>query len=114
MSEPEESLLKRIRDSVIRAGQTPARNMTLPPMEEVNVRDSVRQLARSRVSATLRQLRAVRGYSYEQVKERTGLPQQLLYDMEYKDRRLTLDELSQLARCYGISINDVLGIDLEQ
>lgn len=114
----EESLLQRlresVRESVTRMGQTPKRSTTPLPVREVNVRDSVRQLARSRVSDTLRQLRAARGLSYEQVRERTGLPQQLLYDVEYKDRRLTLDELTAIARCYEVSVNDILGIDLEQ
>ena len=38
--------------------------------------------------------RAGKGLSYRQVQEQTGLSQQLLYDMEYKDRRLTLAELA--------------------
>jgi len=114
MREQEESLLNRIRKSVLRVGETPTRSTAPAPIQEVNARDSVRKLARSRVSAILRQLRAAHAYSYEHVREETGLSQQLLYDLEYKERRLTLDELTALAHCYGVSVNDILGIDLEQ
>jgi DNA-binding Xre family transcriptional regulator len=113
MSEPEESLLQRLRESVIQIRKTPQRTTAPAPQREVNVRDSIRQLSRSRVSEILRQLRAVRNLSYEQVRERTGLPQQRLYDVEYKDRRLTLAELTALAKCYEVSVNDILGIDVE-
>ena len=113
MNNPEESLLKRLRASVIEMRKTPQRTMEPPTHREVSVRDAVRQLSRSRVSEILRQLRAARGLSYEQVRERTGLPQQLLYDVEYRDRRLTLPELTALATCYETSVNDILGIDLE-
>ena len=64
-----------------------------------------------RVPRVLRQLRAVHGYTYDEVEDRTGLSQQLLFDMEYKDRRLTLDQLILLAECYRVSAGDVLGID---
>jgi hypothetical protein len=37
----------------------------------------------------------------------------MLYDVEYKDRRLTLDELRTLAQCYNITINDILGVDID-
>jgi hypothetical protein len=113
MHDPEESLLQRLRESVIQMRKTPSRTTAPPPPREVNVRDSIRQLSRSRVSEILRQLRAVRSLSYEQVRERTGLPQQLLYDVEYKDRRLTMPELTALAKCYEVSVNDILGIDVE-
>ena len=72
------------------------------------------QLARNRVSATLRQLRAVRSLSYEAVRERTGLSQQLLYDMEYAERRLTLAELRLLAECYDVPVNDIVGVEVEE
>ena len=42
----------------------------------------------------------------------SGLSQQLLYDVEYGDRRLLLHELILLAECYGVSADDVLGVDL--
>lgn len=114
MSDSEESLLQRLRESVIQMRKTPQRTTTPVVQHEVNVRDAIRQVSRSRVSEILRQLRATRSLSYEQVRERTGLSQQLLYDVEYKDRRLTLSELTGLARCYEVSINDILGIDIEQ
>lgn len=113
MDNPEESLLQRLRASVIEMRKTPHRTITPETQREVSVRDAVRQVARSRVSEILRQLRAARGLSYEQVRERTGLSQQLVYDMEYRERRLTLPELAALAGCYEISVNDILGIDLE-
>lgn len=114
MSEPEESLLKRLRASLLQMRETPERSLQPVTRQEANLREAVRKLARSRVSDTLRQLRATRGLSYEQVREKTGLPPQLLYDVEYRDRRLTLAELQRLARCYEVSVNDLLGIDLEE
>jgi DNA-binding Xre family transcriptional regulator len=113
MNDSEESLLRRLRDSVIQIRKMPERTTTPTVRQEVDARDSIRRLSRTRVSDILRQLRAARGLSYEQVRERTGLSQQTLYDVEYKDRRLTLTELTALANCYELSINDILGIDLE-
>ena len=85
------------------------------PVEEaaVDARASVRQLSRVRVAALLRELRAVHGFTYAQVQNETGLSQQLLFDMEFKDRRLTLDELRLLTDLYGVSVGDVLGIEME-
>jgi DNA-binding Xre family transcriptional regulator len=114
MSDSSDSLLKRLRESVLRARQTPERSIQPETRQEVNMRDAVRKLARGRVSEMLRQLRATRGLTYEQVRETTGLAPQLLYDMEYRDRRLTLAELQRLAQCYEVSVNDLLGIDLEE
>ncbi len=114
MSESDESLFKRLRESVIQIRKTPERATAPESHHEIIVRDAIRQLARSRVSEILRQLRATRGLSYEQVREQTGLTQQTIYDMEYKDRRLTVGELAALAKCYEVNINDILGIDLEQ
>lgn len=109
----DESLLDRLRSTVRGLQQTPARSTAPTPLHEINVRDAVRQLARNRVSQTIRQLRAARGYSYAQVQDKTGLSQQLLFDVEYKDRRLNLEELRSLAACFEVSVNDILGIDLE-
>lgn len=85
------------------------------PVEEIEVdaRESVRQLSRNRVAALLRQLRAVHGFSYAEIQEVTGLSQQQLFDMEYKDRRLTLEEVRHLADLYQVSPGDILGIDLD-
>lgn len=80
---------------------------------EVDARESVRQLSRSRVAALLRQLRAVHGFSYADIQEETGLVQQVLFDMEYKDRRLTLEELRLLATLYQVSPGDILGIEMD-
>lgn len=92
-----------------------SRQRVTEPAEEaaVDARASVRQLSRSRVAALLRELRAVHGFTYEQIQNETGLSQQLLFDMEFKDRRLTLDELRLLTGMYGVSVGDVLGIELE-
>ena len=80
---------------------------------EVDARESVRRLSRSRVASMLQQLRAVHGFSYAQIQEETGLSQQLLFDVEYKERRLTLDELRALADLYQVSPGDILGIELD-
>jgi hypothetical protein len=107
----EESLLSRLRTSI--AAQNPAQVGALSdPLDEAKVRASVSQAARSRVSATLRQLRAARRLSYDAIRTQTGLSQQLVYDVEYGDRRLTLGELILLAECYGVSADDILGIDV--
>lgn len=113
MSFTSDTLFQRIRDTVARLTHAPERALTPVEEQEDKARVAVRQLARSRVSQTLRQLRATHGLSYAQIQEQTGLAQQLLFDVEYKDRRLTLDELRLLLRCYGVGVNDVLGIDLE-
>ena len=113
MAEADESLLKRLRETLLRTRQVPERSLAPSTRQEAELRDAVRKLARNRVSEVLRQLRAARGYTYEQVRASTGLTQQLLYDLEYKDRRLTLPELRLLAECYEVSVNDLLGIDLE-
>ena len=108
------SLLQRLRQSVL-GSPADARPITEPaPAKEVELRKAISLISRSRVSAILRQLRSAHGYTYAQVQERTGLPQQLLYDVEYRERRLTLPELTALSACYEVSVSDVLGIDLEQ
>ncbi len=107
-------LLRQLREALLRLTQTPQRATEVKLESEEQIRHSVRHLARTRVSALLRQLRAARGYSYEEVSERTGLSQQLLFDVEYKDRRLTLEELRLLAACYQVQVEDILGIDLTE
>lgn len=107
----EESLLSRLRTSI--TAQNPAQDgARSDPLDEAKVRAAVNQAARSRVSATLRQLRAARRLSYDAIRTQTGLSQQLLYDVEYSDRRLMLGELILLAECYGVSADDILGIDV--
>lgn len=85
------------------------------PVEEVEVdaRDSVRQLSRNRVASLLRQLRAVHGFSYAEIQDKTGLSQQLLFDLEFKEQRLSLEEIRLLADLYQVSPGDILGIDLD-
>ncbi len=113
MSDERDELLEAIQESVLRLAHSSTR--VVPPLDDVHekTRLAVRRLARSRISETLRQLRAANGLSYERVQERTGLSQQLLFDMEYKERRLTLDELRRLCQCYNIGVDDILGIELE-
>ncbi len=110
----DDHMIRRMKDALLRLRLVPDARVTVVEEDEsVDARESVRQLARSRIASILRQLRAVHGYSYEQVAEQTGLSQQLLFDVEYKDRRLTMPELQALATCYQISPSDILGIDLE-
>lgn len=108
-----EYVVQRIRESLNWLRRTPARTTAPYQKSERNIRDSIRQLSRQRVSDLLRQLRAAHGLSYEQVNERTGLTQQLLFDVEFKDRRLSLDEIRRLADCYQVSVNDLIGIDVD-
>jgi ribosome-binding protein aMBF1 (putative translation factor) len=110
---PRDFVIQRIRESLTWLRRTPTRNSTPYQKVERNIRDSIRQLSRQRVSDLLRQLRAAHGLSYEQVNERTGLTQQLLFDVEFKDRRLTLDEIRRLADCYQVSLDDILGINVD-
>lgn len=113
MSENNETLLSRLR-AAVSGPQSPNAPRAPDPVQDAQIREAVSRLARSRVSATLRQLRAARTLSYEAVRERTGLSQQLLYDMEYGERRLTLAELRLLAACYDVAVNDVLGVEVEE
>ncbi|MCC6165733.1 MAG: helix-turn-helix transcriptional regulator [Caldilineaceae bacterium] len=109
----QEAILQRIRESLARLTRTPERTTEPYHETEQHVRESIRQISRARVSQLLRQLRAAHGLSYAQVQANTGLTQQLLFDVEYKDRRLTLDQLRRLAHCYHVSVDDLLGIDLD-
>lgn len=109
----QEQTLKRLRESLTWLIKPPELDTLTPDDAQARVREALRLLARSRVSEILRQLRATLGLSYAEVQLATGLSQQLLYDVEFKDRRLTLDELSRLAACYNVSVNDLLGIDIE-
>lgn len=108
-----ESILRRLKESVQRLRGEPQHVVQIVDETADKTRVAIRQLARSRVAQTLRQLRAAQGFSYEQVHSQTGLSQQLLFDVEYKEKRLTLDELRKLAHCYGVSGGDILGIDLD-
>jgi len=109
----DDPIYKRIRDTVLRLTHAPKRVVEPADETETNARKAIRQVARSRVSSLLAQLRATHGYSYAQVQDKTGLSQQLLFDVEYKERRLTLEELRLLADCYAVSVNDILGIDID-
>jgi hypothetical protein len=113
MNLPNDTLFKRIQETVQRLTHAPTRALSPVLESEDKERNAVRQLARSRISQTLRQLRATKGLSYAQIQQQTGLAQQLLFDVEYKQRRLTLAELRLLAHCYGVNANDLLGIDLD-
>lgn len=109
----QEQLLKRLRESLTWLTHAPDPIAAPPDDPQQRVRDALRLLARSRVSEILRQLRAALGLSYAEVQLATGLSQQLLYDVEFKDRRLTLDQLRLLAECYGVGVNDLLGVDID-
>jgi len=104
--------LKRIQDTVWKLGRIPDRAITLPNEPAVSIGNRIREAAADRISATVRYLRVERGYSYEQLRDRTGLSLQTLYDIEYKKRPVTLQELELLARCYELRASDILGVDL--
>jgi len=108
-----DQLVKRLQETVRNLQRTKERVTTPIDTTEEKLRQSIRTLARSRVSNTLRQLRAARGYSYEALAAETGLSQQLLFDIEYKERRISLDELRILAACYRVSINDIVGVEID-
>jgi hypothetical protein len=108
-----DQVIQRIRESLNWLRRTPMQTTPHFQKAERDIRDSIRQLSRQRVSDLLRQLRAAHGLSYEQVHDRTGLSQQLLFDVEFKDRRLSLDQLHRLADCYQVSVDDLLGIDID-
>lgn len=114
----QDQLLYRLRESLTWLTGVPdrTRRETADRQEDARARvqEALRLLARSRVSDLLRQLRAALNLSYADVHAMTGLSQQLLYDVEFKDRRLTLDELRLLADCYRVSVNDLLGVDVEE
>lgn len=108
-----DQLIKRLQETVRNLQRTKERVITPIDTSEEKLRQSIRTLARTRLSNTLRQLRAARGYSYEALAAETGLSQQFLFDIEYKERRLSLDELRILAACYRVSINDILGVEID-
>ncbi len=113
MAEHDE-LLERLHEGVLRLSDSKQRRVT-PTIDDTpeRTRQAIRTLARSRVSAILRQLRAAHGLTYEEIQQRTGLSQQFLFDAEFKERRLNVDQLRRLADCYGASVNDILGVDVE-
>lgn len=106
-------VVQRIRESINWLRGTPTPTTAPFQKSERSIRDSIRLLSRQRVSELLRQLRAAQGLSYEQVHDQTGLSQQLLFDVEFKDRRLSLDEVRKLAECYQVSVDDLLGVDVD-
>lgn len=110
----DDDLLSRIKESVLRM-QHARPERVVPAIDDTpeRTRASIRKLAQSRVSDILRQLRAAHGLSYEEIQQRTGLSQQMLFDLEYKERRITLAELRRLAECYRVGVNDIVGIDLD-
>ena len=103
---------RSILESRLKLGQTLSRATSGPAVSNPAVYDSLRQVSRSRVASILQQLRAAGGLSYAQVQTDTGLSQQIIFDVEYSERRLTLQELTLLAECYGASVNDILGVDI--
>ena len=102
-----------IEEALLKLERMPARVTKTTEAIDKDQYQSLRQLARSRVALALRQLRAANGLSYAQVQTDTGLSQQLLFDVEFGERRLTIDELKLLADCYGASIDDILGVNIE-
>lgn len=108
-----DQIAKRIREAVLTLRHGNERMITPLDTQQETVLNAIRTLARSRVSSILRQLRAANGFSYDEVASQTDLSKQILFDVEYKERRLTLDELRRLADSYGVGVNDILGIDID-
>ncbi len=110
----DDQLLESLREGVLHLSDSRPKRVT-PPVDDTpeRTRQAVRTIARSRVSAVLRQLRAALGLSYEEIQQRTGLSQQLLFDVEFKEHRLSLEELRCLADCYNTAVGDILGIDID-
>jgi ribosome-binding protein aMBF1 (putative translation factor) len=106
-------IARRIREAIIDLRHANQRVVVPIDTTQERVVESIRTLSRSRVSSILRQLRSSSGYSYEELTEKSGLSKQLLFDVEYKDQRLTLAQLRDLADCYDVPVNDILGIDVE-
>jgi uncharacterized protein (DUF3084 family) len=102
-----------IRETRHQLDQMPSRVTQGTQQTDPDLYESLRRLSRSRVAFLLRQLRAAHGLSYAQVQANTGLSQQLLFDVEFKEHRLSLDELRALAACYKASVSDILGVDIE-
>jgi len=109
----QDQLIKRIQETVRTLQRGKQRVIQPIDTSEEKLRQSLRTIARSRLSNMLRQLRATRGYTYEALAADSGLSQQLLFDIEYKERRLSLEELRTLAACYHVSISDLLGVDID-
>ncbi len=110
----------RLEEISARFKQTSERMERIPSDREATVmvvedqmRDAVAIAARSRVGQALKQLRLAHGYSYADLQQRTNLSQQLLWDIEYNERRLNLEELRILAGCYKIKAGDILGINID-
>jgi ribosome-binding protein aMBF1 (putative translation factor) len=114
MSNDNDDLLNRIKENVMRLRHSKPERV-VPAIDDTpeRTRASIRKVAQSRISDILRQLRAAHGLSYEEIQQRTGLSQQMLFDIEYKERRLSLAELRKLAECYRVGVNDIVGIDLD-
>lgn len=108
-----EEISARFKRTSERIEQIPRERETTIIVVEEQMRDSVAIAARSRVGQALKQLRLAHGFSYADLQQRTNLSQQLLWDVEYNERRLNLEELRRLAECYQIKPGDILGIDID-
>lgn len=108
-----DQLTTQFKQTVERITHVPSERDATVVVTEERMRDSVSVAARSRVSQALKQLRLAHNFSYADIQQRTNLSQQLLWDMEYKERRLTLEELRILAACYQLKPGDILGIDID-
>jgi len=109
-----DSLVQRMRQTVSRLSYSKAESVVTPINDAPErTRQTIKLLARRRISEVLRQLRAAHGYSYEDIQMETGLSQQTLFDLEFKDRRLTLAELRLLAACFNVSVADILGVEVD-
>lgn len=108
-----EKIAARFKQTSERIDRIPSEREATVMVVEEQMRDSVSIAARSRVGQALKQLRLAHGFSYADLQQRTSLSQQLLWDVEYNERRLNLEELRILATCYQIKPGDILGIDID-
>lgn len=108
-----DEITERFKQTRDRIDRIPSEREATVMVVEEQVRDAVAIAARSRVGQALKQLRLAHGYSYADLQQLTNLSQQLLWDVEYNERRLNLEELRVLAACYQIKPSDILGIDIE-
>lgn len=108
-----DQLTAQFKRTVERAEQIPSDRRAHFSVAEERMRDSVATAARARISVVLKQLRVAHNLTYEDIQAHTGLSQQLLWDVEYNERRLTLNELEKIANCYQLRVGDILGVDVE-
>lgn len=106
-------LSHKFKQTTDRAAQIPEDRPLKVVVVQEQMRKSISTAAQNRIRCSLKQLRLAYGLSYADLQERTGLPQQLFWDLEYNEKRLTLSELQKIASCYQLSTSEILGVDID-